>query len=495
MTGDEWRFVNQNGTSSVFNFSKIKSSRLKWSLKKYVVYQTETVSMSAGYNAFMEVWRTLFKAVDGDIAADDDFRFNLLMLVDRRISKARAEHKLHQLYRAIQWYIWCAERYPELGFSAAYSMELEAMRIPGGPKGEAVRTQDIESGPLHRTLELPLIISALRNDSGTTLRALQERAAVALSLALGRNPINLTHLLGTDFEDITPIGPDRCYVIQMPRIKKRQIHPRDDRREEYLSPEFARHIVALKSKNASISTVVRIDDRNTEIPKPLFLRPAINQFAFEAKQFENLFNVSSHDILNLVKAFVSRHNIISPITGNPLDVTVRRLRYTLATNLAADGISKRELARILDHSDTQHVQVYFDIASNIVPLLDKAVAKSFSKFVSFFKGDVIDESEAENFSSEKRLAFYDQVYPSEEKEIGVCGKTQLCHLDPPFSCYLCPKFRPYKEADHAHVLEFLINERNDSIRNSDQARLGVQMDEVIAAVAQVVKICEDKKNG
>ena len=406
LVGDEWRFLGQNGTSSVFNFSKIKSSGLKWSLKKYVIHQTETVSMSAGYNAFVEVWRIIFRDIDGDIPADEDFGFNLLMLVERCIRKARASHKLYQLYRPIQWYIWCAERYPELGFNSSYSMELEAIRIPGGPKGEAVRMQDPEMGPLHRALELPLIISALRNDSGTTLREVQERAAIALSLALGRNPINLTYLLESDFEDITPTGPDRCYVIQIPRIKKRQLNPRDDLREEYLSTEFARHILALKSKNASFSTVVKIDNRNVEIPKPLFLLPTINQYAFEAKQFENLFNVSSDYILKLVKAFVSRHKIISPITGNPLDISVRRLRYTLATNLAADGISKKELARILDHSDTQHVQVYFDISSNIVPLLDKAAAEYFSKFVSFFKGRVINESVAEDFPSDKRLGFY-----------------------------------------------------------------------------------------
>src|SRR3546814_776837 len=177
---------------------------------------------------------------------------------------------------------------------------------------------DPETGPLHLILELPQIISALKNDSGTTLRQVQERAAIALSLALGRNPMNLTYLLETDFEDLTPTGPDRCYVIQMPRIKKRQIHPRDDRREEYISAELARHIVALKSRNSSISTIVKIDGRNVEIPKLLFLTPRINYFSFEAKQYESLFNVSSHYITSLVQTFVARHKLVSPITGMQL---------------------------------------------------------------------------------------------------------------------------------------------------------------------------------
>ncbi|MDH8356919.1 site-specific integrase, partial [Klebsiella pneumoniae] len=70
---------------------------------------------------------------------------------------------------------------------------------------------------------------------------------------------------------------------------------------------------------------------------------------------DEAYNMLSTGIANLLKAFIKRHSIISPLTGELLHVTPRRLRYTLATGLAAEGISKRELARILDHTDTQHV--------------------------------------------------------------------------------------------------------------------------------------------
>lgn len=64
-------------------------------------------------------------------------------------------------------------------------------------------------------------------------------------------------------------------------------------------------------------------------------------------------------------------------------------RYTLATNLVKDGATQRQLAQILDHTDLQHVQVYFDLAGNIVELLDKALIGPYAQMLRFFKGDFI----------------------------------------------------------------------------------------------------------
>ena len=197
-------------------------------------------------------------------------------------------------------------------------------------------------------------------------------------------------------------------------------------------------------------------------------------------------------ITYLIKSFVKRHNIISPLTKELMHVTTRRLRYTLATGLAAEGISKAALARILDHTDTQHVQVYFELAGKIVIQLDKAIAKGFSQYLSYFSGHIIDSSEeaTNGDNPEKYLVFKGDKIEDEIEDIGVCGESSICHLDPPFSCYLCPKFQPYRHADHEHVLESLLNSRNERLEKYENARLGIQLDEVIFAVAQVAKACE-----
>ncbi len=480
----------------IINTGKIANSRLRWSLQAYIIDRIERVSTVAGDRAFHRIWGTVLRHQNSlGIGVDDDFREPLITFVEGVIFQARANHALDRTYETIRWYIWCAERYPELGFCTEYALQLDSLTIPGGPKGEAVRRNDPEAGPLHRTLELPLLINALRVDRSSSFEHLQQRAAVALSLALGRNPINLTYLNETDLVSLTPTLSENMYMVRMPRIKKRQLDPRDDLLDEYIEPSLAQHLVELVKKNRSIDLHTRlaeVDSKVLDFPRPLFINVRTNKVALASGQWKYAFNMTSSMICDLVQKFVVRHKIISPVTGFPLYITIRRLRYTLATNLAAEGISKRELARVLDHTDTQHVHVYFEIAGNIVTHLDKAAAKELAKYIMLFRGKVIDgDEEALNGRrDDKHLVFVDErEHGAEQTKIGVCGKKRICHLDPPYSCYLCPKFQPYRHADHEHVMERLLERREERINKYDQARVGVQLDDVITAVAGVIQIC------
>ncbi|MDE1464762.1 tyrosine-type recombinase/integrase [Spartinivicinus poritis] len=480
---------------STLNFSRVKSVYLKWSIKKCIIDQVKRVSSHSG----CVYWSDISAAVVArerefkldEVTSPSEFEEKLITLFETIISVARLKHRLWALYRPIQWYLWCAENYPELGFSLVYAQELEGMVIPGNPKGEAVREEDPGRGPLHRSLEQPLLIKALKEDKSSVYSHLQQKVAVALSIAFGRNPANLTYLKQKDLSNIAMASSEPCYVLKMPRIKKRQLDPRDDMLDEYLEPAFAVHLLNLIEASKSFSLSVNTGEKILEIEKPLFIKNAKNSAAVATKQWKSAFNMASKEISGLLQAFVKRHNIISPLTGELMHVTPRRLRYTLATGLVAEGISKRELARILDHTDTQHVQVYFEMAGNIVEHLDKASAKTFSKYINFFKGKVINDNlEAINGDrDDKHLIFVDEANPREQSDIGVCGETKVCHLDPPYSCYLCPKFQPYRYADHEHVLECLLEGRQERIKKYESARLGVQLDEVIAAVAQVADIC------
>lgn len=455
----------------------------------------EATSTHAGFTAFTYLWTEIFryqsdfKIVNGlDHAV---LKQNLISLFEMALSEARKEHRLWAMYRPIQWYVWCAENYPEIGFCPVYALELDAISVPGNPKGEAVRMEDPDRGPLHRSLELPLLIKAMRSDKSTELPHLQEKAALALSIALGRNPANLTFLKEGDLVNLTPDADDPTWIIRMPRIKKRQLNPRDDLLDEYLDPEFAAYLSELIEANKAIATKVEVENATYTIDRPIFINQDGNKSAILSGLVDSSFNMTSEAISRMVQQFVSRHKIISPLTGEILRISARRLRYTLGTALAAEGISRKELARILDHSDTQHVQVYFELAGSIVEHLDKAAAKGFAKYVNLFSGKIVeDDSEAINGDrDDKHLAFIDESNPTEATDIGVCGKDEICHLDPPFSCYLCEKFQPYRRADHEYVLECLLQDRNDRMQKYENARLGIQLDDVIMAVAQVAEQC------
>jgi integrase len=492
ISGDTWRLPYSARDNSTLNFTKIINSEIREAFKDHVADRLKRISTHAGYAAYQDIWREVLRNW-GSPVSQVDTESHLIGLFEAAINRARSRKKLWAMYRPIQWYIWSADHKPECGFSEIYAQELEALELPGNPKGEAVRMEDPESGPLHKSLELPLLINALKSDEGRSLEYLQQRVVVALSIAFGRNPANLTFLRESDFECLVPESEDPCYIIRMPRIKKRFVNPRDDLLDEYLDPHFGAMIEQLIeiSKLVPLSFADKVFVNPEE--RPLLINRNGNKAAILSKDIDNVFNLTSSDISRLLSAFVKRHNIISPLTGELMHVTPRRLRYTLATGLTAEGVSKRELARILDHTDTQHVSVYFEMAGKIVEHLDKATAKGFSKYLSFFKGRLIDNDEdaVNGERDDKHLTFVDDQNPADQADIGVCGESSVCHLDPPYSCYLCPKFQPYRHADHEHVLDCLLAGREERLKKYENARLGIQLDEVIAAVAQVAKLCEE----
>ena len=492
LKGDIWH-LPYSLRKSTLDFTDIEPLEIKWVLKKFVIDQLERVSIHSSLSSFIDIKNLILKT-DVFCKRDNSVEImdGLILAFEKAINTARSEHNLWYLYRPIQWYLYGAEHYPELGFSTAYASVLETMSIPGNPKGEAVRMEDRDSGPLNHSLELPLLIQALKKDQSNEFIHLQEKAAIALSIAYGRNPANLTYLRHSDLVNLAPESDEPVYVLRMPRIKKRLVNPRDDYIEEFLDSTFAKYICDLIQANNETNAVLYHEGKKLPNSQPIFLNINGNEAAILSGDYENAYNFSSSMITSLIKGFVRRHNIISPLTKELMYVTARRLRYTLATGLAAEGISKAALARILDHTDTQHVHVYFELAGKIVIQLDKAIAKGFSQYLSYFSGHIIDSSEdaMNGDKPEKHLVFKGDRIEDEIKDIGVCGESSICHLDPPFSCYLCPKFQPYRHADHEYVLESLLNSRNERLEKYENARLGIQLDEVIFAVAQVAEACK-----
>ena len=266
---DIWHLPYAHANSMSINFAKIDDSGIRWATKRYLQDKLEFTSTHAAYSSFQDVLREVFR-----YQSDFEFRGNmnhevlkekLIKIFEKALSEARKKHRLWAMYRSIQWYVWCAENYPEIGFCPAYALELDAIQVPGNPKGEAVRMEDVDRGPLHRSLELPLLIKAMRKDSSTKFAHLQEKAALALSIALGRNPANLTYLKEKDLVNLTPDSDEPTWVINMPRIKKRQLNPRDDMLQEYLDPEFASYLLELIEANKKIETTIEINNKRFEM--------------------------------------------------------------------------------------------------------------------------------------------------------------------------------------------------------------------------------------
>lgn len=124
---------------SRLDFSRIQSGTLKVVVKSCIIDQATRVSSHAGVQYWSDISAAIFsKQTDYSLVSDlsiDDLELRLIAVMEAAINEARKRHRLWALYRPIQWYIWCAENYPEFGFSEIYAHELEAMEIPGNPKG------------------------------------------------------------------------------------------------------------------------------------------------------------------------------------------------------------------------------------------------------------------------------------------------------------------------------------------------------------------------
>jgi integrase len=503
-TSDEYWYIEHPSGFETLRFDRVNNVLLRWAAKRRASQLLKVTSSQEARNFFTHFAMEVLTRQDAfgitDDISVDDLRERLISLMENSISEARANHRLWALYRPIRWYVWCADNFPEIGFDPQYANELDGMTIPGNPKGEAVKSEDPDKGPLDRTIEVPLLINALERDNSTQYEHIQQKAALALCIAFGRNPANLVWLNESDLVNLSDgIDPSKvppCYVLSMPRIKKRQLTPRQDFIEEKIDKAAARHVLNLIHANRDINTTIKTTDRGevTISHKPLFLRRPWQMQTVLAAQAERAFRIPASEINRFLRAFVKRHNITSPLTGERMEVTPRRLRYTLATGLVEEGVSRRELAKILDHSDTQHVEVYFALKGKMVRMLDTAVAKRFGQYLAYFTGKVVaNEAEAVNgHRDDKHLSFYDETNPTDQTEIGVCGESALCRLDPPYSCYLCPKFQPYADANHEHVLELLLGRRDDRIEKGDH-RMAVQQDRVIFAVGQVIETCKEAR--
>ena len=416
-------------------------------------------------------------------AIDEPLRLRSAMrvLMEKAIQCLRARKAMDDFYVLRNWYTWCSETLDCLGFDEEFALELDDVRIPARPSRTAVELEDPDCGPLWDT-EVTILRRALLED-GSMLRVhVMQRAAVALSLAYGRNPANFCLLREADLQNILKgFDVPEQWTLAVPRIKKTGIGARQAFIEEGVSGELAGHLQSLVASNSSIDCGAR--------PRPLFMRSEFDRWRQSTGVGEYGYHITVQQFRILIKQFAVRMNLVSPRTGRALHITSRRLRYTFATSMVELGVSRRVLASMLDHSDTQHVQVYYSLkGKRLTKILDRAAALKIAPLMKLFRGTLVPsaESAVNGSNPEKSVRFVGDISAVPPVEIGACGQDRLCALDPPFSCYLCPKFQPYVEADHQAVLNELLASR-EYRQTKYGLRLSIQLDDVIYAVAQVVR--------
>jgi len=485
--GDKW-LINEATFPITLHFDKINilNPFINYAIKRYLIQRIKQISPRETNNCWSslkllsttENWKQL-QLADSLKSTENILPIVLSELLEK-LRRKKTEDRFHRL-RA--WYIWCTEQ--ELpGFNSEIMYDLLKIKVPGNEKGRAVMLDDAEQGPL-TDAEVSALRSALMNDKGP----LSERICVWLCLAFGCNPANFVLLRKEDFIIRTFNDSEYSfYELKIPRIKKRGLkHQRAEFKTRKVDDILASMLMELTKQNNTLP-------HPSHLPVPLLKRDIPNKHKLGTPLEEYACHLSSSDFTDSLQKCVARLGVISPRTGKQLIVTTRRLRYTFATAMVRQGASAAELADLLDHTDLQHVQVYYNARSTIVERLDSALAEKLAPLVAQFSGKIINKDAYVESNPNSRIKYQEKSNPKKIHGIGVCGADFLCKLYPPLSCYLCEKFQPFKDAPHAKILEDITSWRQRRLeQQGENDRIAQQLDEVIYKVAQVKSACEIDK--
>jgi hypothetical protein len=165
----------------------------------------------------------------------------------------------------------------------------------------------------------------------------------------------------------------------------------------------------------------------------------------------------------------------------------------LGTRAAREGAGILTIANLLDHSDTQNVQEYVANTPEHAVYISKIMNQPLARYASAFAGKLVDDEGEANIENKGAARI-----PCREKncDVGSCGSSSFCQDYAPIACYLCPKFRPWANAPHHLILEWLVEERErlKSVTNGDMQIVSIN-DRAILAVCQVIQLCREHNNG
>ena len=484
----EWR-LNHPTSRVVLHWNEYNtlSEELLIATKMYIRHLVETQAARSVYNTFrglamiLETPQIRSASSSGQAIGIDIFRHLL----------ARKRNDNYRVHYVRSWYIWCAaQRIPQ--FDPDVAFHARALRIEGNRKGRAVLSADPDDGPL-TDLETTCFLNALRAARSTNVLSVEEQAALWMCVTFGANPQQIV-LLRTSDVSIHDDEGVRFIHVDVPRMKKRHSRPRIEFRSRRLNTEIGDIILKLIERNKL--SIECADGSTRDLPEPLFMRMSVKQNLIGTPFEDYALHYSALEFWRMVKTAAAKLSVKSHRTGLDLRLTPRRLRYTFATRLVREGVPKREVADLLDHTDLQSVQVYFDIKSDIVPKLDKAMAMSLGPMAQAFMGKLVErEADAKRGGDPtSRIAVLDKE-ASSVRPVGTCGSFAFCRLMAPVACYTCTSFQPWMDGPHHLLLDDLLNDRERKVASGKDGRMVAIMDDVILAVGDVISRIESAREG
>lgn len=389
-----------------------------------------------------------------------------------------------------------------LGFDAVSEEIMELLNrwnLSGNEKGIAVLSLDPEEGPFS-DIEFEAIRSGLDNKYAENKINDEQYSLAQLFSATGRRSIQISSLKLGDLSIDNELLPIPTFILSIPKAKVRGQKFRTVFTEFGLIESIGQ--VLLKHKKNVVSSVEKIFGRPLTSEEVSLL-----PFFPNLPEFNNLKTASVKDVLlalntdvthlktsvivAALRQVIDRLDIRSERTGRSLYVTAYRFRYTLGTRAAREGAGLITLATLLDHSDTQNVNVYVANIPEHATRISNIMNNSLIRYANAFQGKVVqNEAEAKKENpAASRIRDLDN-----NDNIGSCGTNCFCQEYAPIACYLCTKFRPWRDAPHHLVLQQLEKERDDILAATGDLNIAAINDRAIIAVLQVMHACQIAKD-
>ncbi len=390
----------------------------------------------------------------------------------------------------IAWYEW---GFPGVGKDVVDY--LDSLRLKGIVKGKAVTGACPFSGPLSTQEQGALLdwVAAAFTEEKITLS--QYALFLALSFT-GRRMVQIRSLRACDLlarDD----AKGREYVLKVPRVKQ----PGVGFREAFRSIPIVNDLYqVLRTQSISSQQLVEAQlgttiSEHLKNQIPIFLEiervgklNSIEQLMQELEARPDYLHMSEKSSFEELGEVAKKNTARSERTGDFINFTSRRFRYTKGTNLARRGIFGVSLAEALDHSSTQNIHVYVENTPETADIIDETMAPILAPLAQAFAGVLID-SERDALRANDP---HSRIKNNKQNNVGSCGTYAFC-ASGYRTCYTCIKFQPWRDAPHEEVRDEILMERRR------QAELGISpnviqsTDRLLLSVEQVILLCKAAK--
>ncbi|GAA3972298.1 site-specific integrase [Allohahella marinimesophila] len=371
---------------------------------------------------------------------------------------------------------------------------LDQWRLKGSLKGEVVKRMDPVQGPL-TDIELQgfneAVVRAFELDQIT----LTELAMCLVISNTGRRPVQVSHLRVCDVVSGKNLKGEPFYGMNIPRAKQRTGFRASFKFCAVTQDLFA--VVKAQAKSVILEAEHCLGFELQEADRqqiPLFpdlkaMSEVETPVGFREFTHTDKLHSRSAEFTETIQAVANRLGVHSERTGEELNISSRRFRYTTGTRAAREGFGELVIAELLDHTDTQNSGVYIKNIPEHAERLDEAVGFQLAPYAQAFAGVLVDSEK----SAKRGGDATSRIRTEEGQGIGTCGEHGFCGANVPIPCYTCMHFQPWLDGPHPEVYQKLLAERERIKEITGDLQVAAILDRSIIAVADVITRCEKRR--